>query len=63
MKPLGLMEMEFNDLPMSPKDLQEWAVNVAGYLIDRGSPIPHNDTLSASADQVLRVTHGPSRFG
>jgi hypothetical protein len=61
--PLGLMEMEITGLRMPPGELREWAVNIAAYMLDRGSPIPHGDTIGATAKEKLRITHGPSSFG
>jgi hypothetical protein len=61
--PLGLTEMEIIGLFMPPGELRTWAINIAAYMHDRGSPIPNGDTIGATATEQLRVTYGPSRCG
>ncbi len=63
LKPLGLMEMEISRMQMAPGALREWAMNITQYMLDRGGPVPHGDTIGSTDQQRLRVTHGPSRFG
>jgi hypothetical protein len=60
--PLGLLEMEISGVAMPPGELREWAIRIASYMLQRGAPIPHGDTIGPTAEQQLRVTHGPSRF-
>lgn len=63
MAALGLMDMELAPRRESPAEIRDWAVNIAAYIYERGSPIPHGETIGASAADKHKVTHVRSSFG
>jgi Domain of unknown function (DUF4261) len=61
----GLGDFELLDLEMSSStrdaaDLLQFISNIAQYEITSGIQIGDGETVGASADEKLRVTHGPS---
>ena len=60
MKDLGLMDLEVPSSTTAPGDLRFWAMDIATYLMRQGPVINDGDTVGATADERIVVTHGPS---
>lgn len=63
MTALGHMEFEIPRIEMKPGELRDWAVNIAGYLLEKGPVLKHGETIGATAEQRLRISHTKSQFG
>ena len=63
LSPLGRREIEVPRVTMKPSELYEWAMNIAGYVLENGDRIKDGHTIGTSAHQKIRVRFGPSQFG
>ena len=61
--PLGHMEIEIPRIDMPAGVLREWLVNIMYYLLENGPVLKHGQTIGMSAEQKIRISHSPSRFG
>ncbi len=62
MKALGHMEIEIPRIRMSPGDLRDWTINIAGYLLDKGPVLLDGNTIGMTAEQKIRIRHTTSMF-
>lgn len=53
----GLMEMEIPGATSSVGDLREFAIGIAGYLIEAGPVIKDGDTVGETAEEKIMVRH------
>lgn len=61
--PLGHMEIEIPRIDMPAGELREWLLNIMYYLLENGPVLKHGQTIGMSAEQKIRISHSPSRFG
>jgi hypothetical protein len=63
MQSIGHMELEIPRITMQPGELREWAMNIAAYLLDNGPVLKDGNTIGATAEAQLRITHADSMLG
>lgn len=57
---LGLMDIEIPQCGMSARETHEFAVNLAGYLVEHGLVIQDGDTVGQSEHERIRAVYGAS---
>jgi hypothetical protein len=57
------MEIEIPRIDMEAGDLREWLLNVMYYVLENGAVLKDGETIGMSAEQQIRIRHGPSSFG
>lgn len=59
---LGHMEIEVPESKAAPSTLEQWAYNVAHYLLKDGEKIEDGETVGRNDEEKVRVRHVPSMF-
>jgi hypothetical protein len=60
---LGHMEIEIPRIDMGAGELREWLLSLMYYLLQNGPVLKHGQTIGMTAEQQIRIRHGPSSFG
>lgn len=60
---LGHMELEAEDAPEPPNELQQRLMSVVYYLLDNGPVIQDGDTIGGEDEGPIRVVYADSAFG
>jgi hypothetical protein len=63
MTALGHMELEAQNAPEKPAQLQERMLALAGYVLEKGPVIRDGDTVGENANERIRVVYANSAFG
>lgn len=63
MQPLGYMEIEIPRIAMEPRELREWVLDIAYYLLENGPVLNDGDTIGVSEEQRILIRHQPSQYG
>src|SRR2546423_12308584 len=61
--PLGFMEIEIPRIDMDPRELRDWSMNIAYYLIEKGPVLKDGDTIGVDANHQIRLRYVPSLYG
>jgi hypothetical protein len=54
---LGRMEIEIPTSQMEPRELREWVLRIAYYVLDKGPLLKHGDTIGTTSEQKVRMFH------
>src|SRR5262249_26228670 len=62
LRAFGILEIEVDGATLPPGEVFKFCSNVVRYVLERGSAVPHGDTIGRSATEKIKILHAPSMW-